>query len=150
MIRRSKHLWFRDIRYKLWLPHILDRKLNLSFQKNFFIQPAERFSFIFQKRHLNRDHFFFWSQNKLQCPMSFNFSVPNKRVKHSRFYLNKALDRLVHGGYQKYNGLLFITTIRTNRSKHALRIWNFIPKRKMIIFKSIFNLSIFSTYVFKI
>jgi hypothetical protein len=81
--------------------------------------------------------------------MSFSFSVPNRRVQHARFYLNKALDRLIHGGYQKYNGLLFITPIRENWCKHALRVWNFISKRAVVIIKSFFNISIFGAYFFK-
>jgi len=109
MIRRSKHLGFKQMRFNSWEPYKLQRLLTKSFLKNFDILPKFRLSFIFQKRFTNKQHQFYWSQNKLQCPFSFSFSVPNKRIQHSRFYLNKALDRLMHGGYQKYNGLLFFT-----------------------------------------
>lgn len=109
MIKRGKHLGFKRMRYNFWEPTILQTKLTKSFLKNFDILPINRLSWIFQKRYTNKSHTFYWSQNKLQCPFSFSFSVPNKRIQHSRFYLNKALDRLMHGGYQKYSGLLFFT-----------------------------------------
>lgn len=102
------------MRFNSWEPFKMQKKLIKSFLKNFDIKPISRLSFIFQKRFTNKNHFFYSSQNKLQCPLSFSFSVPNKRIQHSRFYLNKALDRLMHGGYQKYCGLLFFTKIRTS------------------------------------
>lgn len=65
------------------------------------IKPLERLSFNIQKIYLNSQHKFYLSQNKLQCFLSYSFSVPSRKLKFSRFFINKAVERLIFGGYQK-------------------------------------------------
>lgn len=134
MIRRSKNLWFRQMRYRLWEPTFQMTFLKKSFLANYNLLPLNRLSFAIQTRYRRTDHRFYLSQSKLQCPLSFSYSVPNKRIQHSRFYLNKGLDRLMHGGYQKNYGLLFTTTSWKDWGQHALRVGNSFSKWKMTFF----------------
>lgn len=101
MIRRKKHLDKIIIRYKLWKPNFLQKKLNTSFLENFNLLPLDRLTFILKKKYLNKSHKFYKSQNKLQCRFSFSFSVPSSKLRVSRFFLNKACDSLIFGCYQK-------------------------------------------------
>lgn len=102
MIRRAKHLNFKRIRYFFWKQTNLATQIKISFLKNFYCRPLDRLSFIIQQKFTNKNHKYYFSQNKLQCEMSFSFSVPTKKLGNSRFFLNKAVDRLMYGGYQKY------------------------------------------------
>lgn len=101
MIRRKKHLDFKYIRYYNWSQEILDKKLTKSFGKNYFLKPKQRLSFFVRKNFRNSDQKFYGSQNKLQCFLSYSFSVPLQKTNVSRFYLSKGADRLIMGGYQK-------------------------------------------------
>lgn len=148
MIQRAKHHNLKKLRYLNWAEVQLQAQLKKSFLKNFFLLPKLRLSFIFQKRFYTSAQQFYGSQNKLQCVYSNSFSVPSKKLQNSRFYLNKALDRLMHGGYQKYNGLLFFTAVRAYKCKYVLRVRYFTWTRAVIIFKSFFNLSIFNSFIF--
>jgi hypothetical protein len=69
--------------------------------RNFEIQPACRIGFVIQKTYKNRQNKFFLSRNKLQCSYMNSFSVPNKKLQMSRFYLNKRGNTLSFCGYQK-------------------------------------------------
>jgi hypothetical protein len=89
------------MRYILWKPSVLSKKLRLSYLTNYQIKPKERFSFILQQFYVNSQHRFYSSQNKLQCFLSYSFSVPSRKVGVSRFYINKGVERLIFGGYQK-------------------------------------------------
>lgn len=101
MIRRKKHLDRLIIRYYLWKPRVLEQKLNNSFLKNLQTLPIYRISFGLKEKYFNKNHKFYKSQNKLQCRYSFSFSVPSNKVRASRFFLNKSVDSLIFGGYQK-------------------------------------------------
>jgi len=101
MIRRKKHLDFKTMNYTNWKPSIYKNKLINSFSKNYFIQPGIRLSFFVRKNYTNKHKKFYLSQNKLQCFLSYSFSVPLQKTNTSRFYLSKGADRLIMGGYQK-------------------------------------------------
>ena len=101
MIRRKKHLDFKTMSYNNWIPFIYKNKLINNFRKNYFIQPKFRLSFFVRKNYTNNHRKFYASQNKLQCFLSYSFSVPLQKTNVSRFYLNKGADRLIMGGYQK-------------------------------------------------
>lgn len=101
MIRRKKHLDKLILRYMLWKPLNLNKKLTLSFLKNFQTKPLDRLSFVLKNIYLNKHHRFYKSQNKLQCRFSFSFSVPSNKIRVSRFFLNKSADSLIFSGYQK-------------------------------------------------
>jgi hypothetical protein len=79
----------------------IKKKITKKFLKNYNIQPLNRLSFIIRKNNFNFEKKFYSSQNKLQCSMSYSFSVPNRRLNYSRFFLNTATDKLGFGGYQK-------------------------------------------------
>ncbi len=70
-------------------------------QRNFYLRPQSRLAEIFQEKKTGKDHFFYLSRNKLQCLFDYHFSVPNKRLRNSRFFLNKAVDKLVYPNLQK-------------------------------------------------
>ena len=101
MIRRKRHLDLKFIRYHNWTKEILEKKLIYSFSKNYFLKPKQRLSFFFRKNNINSQQKFYKSQNKLQCFLSYSFSVPLQKTNVSRFYLVKGADRLIMGGYQK-------------------------------------------------
>lgn len=101
MIRRKKHLDFKYIRYCNWSENILDEKLTKSLSKNYFLKPKQRLSYFVRKNYKNKDQKFYKSQSKLQCFLSYSFSVPLQKTNVSRFYLSKGADRLIMGGYQK-------------------------------------------------
>lgn len=101
MLQRSKHLNKKLIRYHFWQQKKNNLKLTKSFVKNFFIHYKIRISFNIRKNYYNKHHKFYLTQNKLQCFLHYSFSVPNKRVNVSRFYLTRGLDRLMFAGYQK-------------------------------------------------
>ena len=101
LIQRSKHLNKKLIKYLIWAPNKLKTKLKKSFIKNFKIDYKSRISLNVRTFYFTKQKQFYNSQNKLQCFLSYNFSVPNKRVNTSRFYLNKGIERLIFGGYQK-------------------------------------------------
>lgn len=87
--------------YNNWTPFIYKSILINSFSKNYFIQPKNRLSFFLRKNYTNKQKKFYASQNKLQCFLSYSFSVPLQKTNVSRFYLNKGADRLIMSGYQK-------------------------------------------------
>lgn len=101
MIRKKKNLHFKEIRYKNWSNNKLEKRLKLSFLRNFNLTPINRLSFILQTKHCNKQHFFYIAQNKLQCLFSYSYSVPNKKIISSRFFLNKGIERLMYGSFQK-------------------------------------------------
>lgn len=101
MIRRKKHLDHKFIKFKNWEKTIFDRKLSASLGKNYFLKPKQRLSYFIRKNFVNSQYQFYKSQNKLQCFLSYNFSVPLQKTNVSRFYLAKGADALIMGGYQK-------------------------------------------------
>ncbi len=101
MIRRKKHLDKSIIRYELWKPEKLKKKLYRSFLTNLNLKPLNRLSLIVQDKYTNNHHKFYMSQNKLQCLFSYSFSVPSRLTRTSRFFINKGVERLMFGGYQK-------------------------------------------------
>jgi len=101
MVRRSKHINRSLIRYRLWAKSIWSDRLSKSFSRNFYINGDDRISFLIRKRYFNSTHKFYKSQNKLQCFLHYSFSVPNQRLRLSRFFLTKGAESLYFGGYQK-------------------------------------------------
>lgn len=101
MLQRNKHLNKKLIRYHYWYKSKNKLVLNKSFKKNFLVNYKSRISLSIQNRYTNSFHRFYFSQNKLQCFLHYSFSVPNKKVNVSRFFLTKGLERLMFSGYQK-------------------------------------------------
>lgn len=101
MIRRKKHLDESYIKYYNYSLKYRNNLLKKSFLKNYQINYLLRFSQIVREVNVNRNLKFYGSQNKLQCPLMYSFSVPNQNLFYSRFYLNKSADRLSFAGYQK-------------------------------------------------
>lgn len=86
----------------MWKPQVYSNKVKKSFLLNMQVQPLNRMSLNIQAIYKNSDHCFYLSQNKLQCFLSYSFSVPSRKLKFSRFFINKAAEQLTFGGYQKY------------------------------------------------
>lgn len=98
---RNKHLFRKSIRYTLWKPRWYLKRFKKSWGINLKIAPLDRYSILWGWKYYNRHHQFYKSQNKLQCFLHYNFSVPSRRLHLSRFMLTKASDRLILGGFQK-------------------------------------------------
>lgn len=101
MLQRNKHLNKKLIRYFFWNKNKNNLILLKSIKKNFLVNYKTRISLNIQRKNYNCHHRFYLSQNKLQCFLHYSFSVPNKKVNVSRFYLTKGLERLMFSGYQK-------------------------------------------------
>lgn len=101
MIRRKKHLDNVYIRYYNYISNHKQNIIKKTFLKNYKVVYLARLSQTIRNLNTNSDFKFYMSQNKLQCPLMYSFSVPNQNLFYSRFYLNKSADRLSFAGYQK-------------------------------------------------
>ena len=103
MLKRKLELDKKKIQYRLWSLDHLKRKLITSFQKNHYQIPAIRLGFFLYNKTNNKDnkYFFYRSQNKLQCFMSYSHRVPSKHIHMSRFFLSRSLNTLSFYKFQK-------------------------------------------------
>jgi hypothetical protein len=101
IVKRIKHVNNKLLKYIVWREKIIKCKLLKSFSKNFFLVPRVRLSYIFKDSFSNKNRQFYNSQSKLQCVLSYSFSVPYRKNLTSRFFLSKGLNKLVYCGYQK-------------------------------------------------
>lgn len=101
MIRRKKYLFYKQLRICKAQQEVLPRLLQKSLQRNYQQHYTQRLSSLFKPYFVRSDRQFFKSMNKLQCKWTFSFSVPSKKLMHSRFFLNRAVDSLVYHNLQK-------------------------------------------------
>lgn len=101
MLKRKKHIYHNFIRFNHWERQITEKRTTKAILKNFFLTPLNRLSTIFDQPKFRHNHSRYSSMSKLQCPWSYSFSVPNKKLKGSRFFLNRAVDQLVYPFLQK-------------------------------------------------
>lgn len=98
---RQRHLFYKVIKYTNWKKTIIMRTFKKSWIRNYKISPKSRYSTLWLQKYYNKNKQFYLSQNKLQCILHYNFSVPSRNISLSRFILSKAADRLILGGFQK-------------------------------------------------
>ena len=101
MLKRKVLFVKKILKFKIWNKSILDRLLLRSFCENHFLIPKNRISFFIKTEKRNYDHFYYKSQNRLHCYLTYSMRVPNSKVHLSRYYLNKGVDRLWLTHYQK-------------------------------------------------
>lgn len=101
MIYRKKWLDKKFINYNNTVSNNLNRKLILSFKKNYYQNYSKRISFFIQDFYTNKNLKFYNSQNKLQCSLTYSTKVPTSRLMVSRFYLIRHSNSLLIGNYQK-------------------------------------------------
>lgn len=101
MLKRKIFLDKKIMKYKIWKKMLLEEKIKKSFLRNYMLSPINRLSFIIKNNLNNNDFYFYKSQSKLQCYLSYSFKVPSKRINLSRFYLVRTVNKLLLGGYQK-------------------------------------------------
>lgn len=101
MIKRKIHLDKKKIKFVRWQQNSLSKLLKKSFRCNHATAPIARISFGIQRTATTKLCYFYKSQNKLQCFLSYSFRVPYKRLQMSRFYLSRAANKLLMYSYQK-------------------------------------------------
>lgn len=101
MLQRKIFLDKKLIKFNLWKKKCLKNLLIKSFLRNYYLQPLNRLSFTIKNNYLTRNYKFYITQNKLQCPISYSFKVPSRRLNLSRFYLVRTVNRLTISNYQK-------------------------------------------------
>lgn len=101
MAQRKKFLDSKLIKFRIESKNILEKRLIKSLQRNNSIAGRERIAFFIKNNYFTRHNYFYKSQNKLQCTLTYSFKVPSKKLKLSRFYLVKHVDALLIGGLQK-------------------------------------------------
>ena len=103
MIQRRKHLFYKNLRFTNFYKNRWEYRVVKTFKKNFLTVPLNRVGLFITKQKITNNHFFYKSQNKLQCMFHFNFSVPAKRIGVSRFFFNKNVETLTYGNSKKKN-----------------------------------------------